>query len=384
MNFLLLSPVVVNNDDAASDSTATTNSMDVGDTFYGELDYVGDWDWIAVDLEAGQDYLVTLEGYGANGVSDTVVYVYDPTGAYLTGNDDANASTLNSAASFTASTSGTYYIAADSYSASYSGDYALTIEETEIVIEDFDVLDTISWGTEVSSNVVNCYFAPDSFSFFDSDFNETVTAESWNSYEIGQFQEAFDLIEASVDIEFNIVTSEADADFTLVMDTDLDDALGYFYPPGETNEGIGVFSGVNWDRTEGGDLELGGYGFVTIVHELLHGLGMAHPHDNGGTSSVMDGVSSPFESYGAYDLNQGIYTTMSYNSGFNTGTVGAIGDSDGEWGYEAGPMALDIALLQELYGANNDYNTGSDTYIIADANTQGTMWQSIWGRRWHR
>jgi len=42
----------------AADSAATTNSMDVGDTFNGTLDRGGDTDWIALDL--GANHTVTI------------------------------------------------------------------------------------------------------------------------------------------------------------------------------------------------------------------------------------------------------------------------------------------------------------------------------------
>ena len=48
----------------------------------------------------------------------------------------------------------------------------------------------------------------------------------------------------------------------------------------------------------------------------MHGLGLAHPHDNGGGSLIFPGVTDAFGSYGDYNLNQEIYTIMSYNAGF--------------------------------------------------------------------
>ena len=136
----------------------------------------------------------------------------------------------------------------------------------------------------------------------------------------------------------------------------------------------GVYNYEGYGFTESG-LQQGGFGFITLIHELGHGLGFAHPHDNGGTSSVMDGVGSAFGDYGDYDLNQGIYTIMSYNDGW-----GAEFPNHSElgYGYSSGPMALDIALAQELYGANTTYANGNSTYILPTANEAGTFWTCIW------
>jgi Ca2+-binding RTX toxin-like protein len=41
-------------------------------------------------------------------------------------------------------------------------------------------------------------------------------------------------------------------------------------------------------------------------------------------------------------------------------------------------MGFDVAMLQQLYGANMDFATGDDTYEIADANVSGTFFACIW------
>ncbi|MEY1557979.1 M10 family metallopeptidase, partial [Yoonia sp. R2331] len=248
------------------------------------------------------------------------------------------------------------------------------------------VIDTIDWGTKQDDNVVTVYFVPQGQSRTFAP-GETVTSEGFNAYEKAQFQKAFDKIASVSGLTFQIVTGTtagANADFQMVLDTNEirnmpedDQFLGYFNPPGETFEGVGVFNGDLWDRNEGGDLRMGGFGYVTIVHELMHGLGAAHPHDNGGSSTIMQGVTDAFDDYGRDNLNQGVYTTMSYNSGYLTGPVGSAPGFSATYGYEAGPMALDIALLQDLYGTTAR-NTGNTVYKLPDANKGGTMWRSIW------
>ncbi|MEZ5715571.1 MAG: hypothetical protein R3D85_10620 [Paracoccaceae bacterium] len=107
-------------------------------------------------------------------------------------------------------------------------------------------------------------------------------------------------------------------------------------------------------------------------------LGLAHPHDTGGTSTVMAGVTGAFDSYGTYDLNQGVFTIMSYNAGWFTGPAGTTPPAGGAYGELGGPMALDIAALQENYGANGNTNGGDNIYVLPSTNASGTYFSAIW------
>lgn len=121
-----------------------------------------------------------------------------------------------------------------------------------------------------------------------------------------------------------------------------------------------------------GGLVSGGWGFKTFLHEIGHGLGLAHPHSTNGPSPLMPGVNDSND-FGDNNLNQGLFTVMSYNRGWEA-VQNPQDNGISDFGYNYGPGAFDIALIQYLYGANTSFNNGNNTYTITD----NGAWTSIW------
>jgi Ca2+-binding RTX toxin-like protein len=156
--------------------------------------------------------------------------------------------------------------------------------------------------------------------------------------------------------------------------------LGSMSPPDESDEGLAQFNSGD-ERWNARDLAQGGFSFVTLIHEFGHGHGLAHPHDNGGHSGIMRGVESEgvIADYttGDFDLNQGVFTMMSYEDGWQTSPYGNA-ETDVGYGYRGSLMAFDIAAIQDKYGVNEEWATGDDTYVLKDVNEAGTYYRSIW------
>ena len=369
-------------DDYANGShapTAGTLTVD-GSAETGTLNYVTDQDWFAVELTAGETYTFSLTGTGGSGLTDPAMGIHNNNGVLLAFADDTVG--YDPQIEYTATSTGTYYVSAQAYTGFDTdavGDYSLSVTSGSGGGGGGgggggDPLDAIDWGTQLSSNTITVYFAGVGESE-NGDPDYSGASKGWTQSEIDATMAALATFEDYIDVTFTQVFSASGATFRLYTDQTNDGTLGYFYPPGQGSaSGIGVFinNGYGWSAS---GLQAGGFGWVTLIHEVGHGLGLAHPHDTGGTSEVMSGVSSSSDT-GDFELNQGVFTTMTYADGWQSSPYGQSNAVN--YGWQSTIMALDIALLQDKYGANQTHNSGNNQYELDKQNTNGTDWMTIW------
>ena len=113
-------------DDYAGDIT-TTGVVVADGTATGTLEVGGDQDWFALEVVAGETYIIDLTGNpeSANFLGDPYLYLYDDQGNLIAANDDTNG--LNPQIEFTATTSGTVFVGAAGFG-SNTGDYLLSVD----------------------------------------------------------------------------------------------------------------------------------------------------------------------------------------------------------------------------------------------------------------
>ncbi len=215
------------------------------------------------------------------------------------------------------------------------------------------------------------------------DFFDKSGTSFWTNAYKNEFKQALAVIESVANIQFVETANAFAADLVEYIAPSSfftgqgfsPNTLGYHYYP-HNGPSEGAFNTNWWTAGPGGNGTPGAYFFTTILHEIGHALGLGHPHDTGLSTTVMSGVTSPFNDYGTNNLNQGVYTVMSYNDGWTQ--VNGNLFSNAQYGGSTGLGALDIAALQALYGANTTHNSGNTVYTLPSANVSGTGYQSIW------
>lgn len=197
--------------------------------------------------------------------------------------------------------------------------------------------------------------------FFDTD------VRAWSDAEKAAVRMAWDAWEGVINLNIEQATVRDEAT-VLMQISDLPEGLvGEASAPTD-----GMVPSVNKTSASGAALKYlseGGISYRTLVHEIGHNLGIYHPHN----SSLFPGVpEDSASSLGDNDMNQNIWTVMSYNTGY------ALEPGiDQAFGHAAGPMSLDIAAAQFAYGAKAA-NTGDNTYLLPSQNILGTAWKTIW------
>ena len=183
-----------------------------------------------------------------------------------------------------------------------------------------------------------------------------------------QMEQGFDMIDSVVSISFqrNFTSAYAQDNAELVLFTSINieqaGLEGFHQFPGTTHRGVnlplveddwwsvGVFNSANGTMNTAPEVGGGEYLNWTLLHEVGHGLGLLHTHQEVAGQPALVAVGE------AMDNER--YSVMSY-SGASTADA---------YGHAVSLMALDIAALQQQYGAES-YATGNSTYTLTDAGT---------------
>lgn len=357
-------------------SASTPATLEIGGSVTGQASPVNassyDDDYYAVQTVVGQYYTVTVSGSGDNPLHSTYVNARTADGnTVITEAGDwgfgVSRITFRAIDTTTILTAGEGTVGA-------SGQYTLQIDKAS-------PLDTVEWNVTSPKNI-KVFFVGDGT--VTAPAGENFTAKAWTQDEINAAMKAYGTWSDVANVHFTQVSDPSQANFFMfkapasafsgneLAHWDVDGGTATLGSTSYQIDGAGVY---NADTTEWTNLQPGGDGFLTLIHEIGHGMGLAHPFDNGGGSAALPGTTDPFGQLGAFSLNQSVDSIMAYNRSF----AQAFGSAYPlDYGGAASPMALDIAAMQGMYGANTDHNGANDTYVLPTANVKGTYFQGIW------
>jgi serralysin len=202
-----------------------------------------------------------------------------------------------------------------------------------------DLLGDYKWATTTLT-----YSFPTSASFYGSPYGNGEPGSNFGALNAAQqnaARAALAAYSAVANITFTQVTESASThgDLRFAQSDKPGTAWGYF--PTTAAEGGDVW----FNKSSGyySSPAKGNYAYTTFLHEIGHTLGLEHPHENG----------MPVE------RDSMEYTVMSYRAYEGAPLTGYTNET---WGFAQSLMQLDIAAVQQMYGANFNTNSGNTVY----------------------
>lgn len=333
-----LSLVELDIEDDIVDDAGTVGVIVPGEPFEQSLDYVGDHDWYAIDITAGQAIAIWTSAGSTGSTSDTVLTVYDADGNIVMTNDDFGGDYF-SRVEFAAPSSGTYYVDVSGYNDSHSGTYTLTAELTHDAQESgvealgeflvsgwFERMGETAggWQLDASQEITVDLFG------LDAGLHDTVRTvlDAWSAVSGISFVEQTGGSLVFVDgVENGTVVSRVNGAIETALVTISTDSLANLSPTAVVAavlREVGTALGLG---------NLGNYRFGDVVDYAAPALQFLND-------------SSAYSVMSAFDNS--VNNLMS-QLGFSTADA-------------ITPMMADIAAIQLLYGAPSNTRTGDDIY----------------------
>jgi serralysin len=328
-------------------------------TIQGNVSPATDVDFYSITLQAGELLILDIDNLGTG--LDSVIRIWGPDGSQILFGDDSardpgsaahpsiSGSTLDPLVWYQATASGTYYFSVESWGDNYetapgsgetSGPYRLQVSvdsaPSEAELLAFDVQALIS-GSEWPTTSLT-YSFPTSTSHYSSQqpASDLQGFAPFSAIQQGAVQAMLQDISEVTALTFSQV---APGPATLRYAMNDQSGAAYAYYPGGSVGGTAWFNKTNFNSPTKGN-----YAWMGILHETGHALGLKHGHEAPSVSAGHDSVE---------------FTVMTYRSYVGSPLSGYQNET---WGYPQTLMMLDIAALQQMYGANFSINGGNTVY----------------------
>ncbi len=342
----------------AAGSTATAYTLAIGKTAQGQVSTKGDHDWFKVNLVAGQTYTFAMVATGVTTtrLDDTYLALRNSGGTQIASDDDAGPGT-NSTITFTATTSGTYYLDAGSYDNRGTGQYGLSATTgnkasyDELMGAGALIRPGVSWSTPGTAANVTWGVRTSNSGQTDASGNATPFI-GLTAAQIAAVKAALAQYSEVGNITFTQVNPGGTTNNATMLfgaySSDSDGAGAYANYPGTT--AISGDVSLNNTSVSTTSIPTGSYSAFAILHETGHAVGLAHPGDY----NAAPGQSLTYDANAQFSQDDQQYSVMSYFDESNTTSS-----------YNSYPdtlMLYDILAVQQLYGANMTTRSGDTVY----------------------
>ena len=363
-------PNVIETTDAAAGS-GTAYTLKVGQTGQGTISSTSDGDWFRVALVAGQTYTfaATGSGNGSVGLGDPLLTLRNSAGTTLRTDDDSGPDYWSSM-TFTATTTGTYYLGVAGASGA-TGRYGVSATTgTKALYDELMAAATLqrnayphdghlgfNWGT--AGQGVNLTWAARATNPGQTDAQGTAQAFiPLSAQQIAASAMALSDFADVSKLTFTQVNPGGRSDNATMLfsayKTDADGAGAYASYPYSTATGSQYSHGdvnLNNEYVSTTSLGRGTWEYATLLHEIGHALGLAHP----GEYAAAPGLAITYANNAQFIQDSEQYTVMSYFGSHETN------GSDVQ-NYPDTLMLYDILAVQQLYGVNTTVRTGNSVY----------------------
>ncbi|MEQ1952670.1 M10 family metallopeptidase C-terminal domain-containing protein [Mesorhizobium yinganensis] len=357
-----MTDIIETTDAAAGRNTAYT--LGIGQTAQGYLTRSGgvtEHDWYKVDLVAGQTYTFALAATGVtNGsLEDPYLRLRNGNGALLLEDDDSGPDQFSSII-YKATTTGTYYLDAGPFDDDSAGQYGISAvlgsrAHYDAMMGAGDLTSIVlSWSTPGTPATVT-WGVRSSFSDSTDAGGDSAPFSRLSTQQIAAVEMALGDYEEIANITFTRVNPTGVTNSATMLfsnyNSRTDGSGAYALYPGSTASSAAAGDvRFNKQSVSTTDLERGTYSYATVLHEIGHAIGFAHPGDYNADPDV----EITYGKHAQFIEDSYQYTVMSYF--LETNTTEAFGSDPDTL------MLFDVLALQQLYGANMSTRTGNSVY----------------------
>ncbi|MEO0659445.1 MAG: hypothetical protein AAFY74_18535 [Pseudomonadota bacterium] len=307
---------------------AGSTGISVGSSVFGVISTSGEQDIFSITFEAGQTYTIDALGSpsGGGSLNETDLHLYSSNGTFIE-YDDLSGDGFDASMSFTATTTGTYYIMVDEYFGTGTGTYTLQIEEAAPpppppggtgTVEQLATF--LQEGTQGFSRS------------YDTSASNQITVNLNGLTADGQklARWAMETWEMVADVDF----VEVSFGETITLDDEDSGAFAYYPNAGSTSAGVELNVSKGWLSSYG--TTLNSYSFQTYIHEFGHALGLRHQGNYNGSADYQSDAYFTNDSWQSSIMS---YFNQSENTSINA-----------SYALVMTAQMADIMAIQDFYG----------------------------------